>query len=146
MSPFAEPTESQWLAQLASMRDAIAGLKLDRPDGTVPEYGHDLVLQDEEVTGGSSSDDIWDIFSEAEEDNYSSDSWNEEGTSLPDANISDNAYGQVWLKSKCVTFADRKSGLNANELQDQVSALLASTMKGKLAVNWHAVFIDVSRR
>ncbi|KAK5001861.1 hypothetical protein LTR28_012140, partial [Elasticomyces elasticus] len=60
--------ESQWLAQLTAMRAAIAELKLPQTNGTTQDYGKDIILDDEDFSGTSSGEDIWDLISDAEAD------------------------------------------------------------------------------
>lgn len=132
MSPAAESAESQWLAQLAAMREAIAGLKLEQPNGSVQEYGHDLLVDDDDLTGDSGKDAIWDIFSEEEDYVYSSDLLDEDDENLPGEGTFGDKHGLDWLRSKCVAFTSRKSGLDASELHEQLLALLESDMRGML--------------
>ncbi|KAI9820347.1 MAG: hypothetical protein M1827_005969 [Pycnora praestabilis] len=130
MAPSTESTlesaESQWLSQLTAMREAIAGLKLHQQDGEVEEYGHDIVVDDEDTSAGSVSDDLWDLISEEQGDKYSSDilDGTEEYSSNDGADGLGN--GQEWLRAKCMDFTKRRSGLNADDLQEQIMALLAS--------------------
>jgi antiviral helicase SLH1 len=134
MSPAAESTESQWLAQLAAMREAIAGLKLNQSNGNVQEYGHDLLVEDEDLTGDSGNDDIWDVFSEDEGCEYSSDLLDEEDGTLLEEETFGDKNGQDWLRNKCVAFTSGKSGFDASELHEQLLALLVSDMQGMLTL------------
>ena len=127
MSPAAGSAESQWLAQLAAMREAIAGLKLDQVNVSVQGYGHDLLVEDDDLTGDSGNDDIWDVFSDEEDHEYSSDLL-EGDDEVP----SDGKDSQDWLRSKCLAFTSGKSGLDASELQEELWALLASDVPGML--------------
>ena len=130
MSPSLETAESQWLSQLTAMRNAIAELKLDdQPNGQAQAYGQDIVVDDEDLTGGSGSDDLWNVFSDEEDEGYSSDMLDGVDDYSPDLNAENRPYGHEWLKSKCFAFADRKVGLNPEELEQQLSAMLASDMK-----------------
>ncbi len=132
MSPAADSAESHWLAQLAAMREAITKLKLDLSNGSVQEYGHNLLVEDDDLTGESGNDDIWDVFSEDERDEFSSDLLDGEDEPVPGGELDSNKRGQDWLRSKCVGFTSGKSGLDASELQEQLLALLASDMAGML--------------
>ena len=126
-----EDTQSQWLAQLASMREAIAELKLDTSGNMDYAYGHDLDLDDEDLTAGSDTDDIWDISGgEEEDDDYSSEhiEMSEEVQTNGDSN--GLSYGRAWLHAKTAAFTGRRSGLDAGQLQEQVLALLASDSRG----------------
>ena len=119
---------SQSLAQLAAMRQAVAKLKLDRQDGQVMVYGHNIMVNDEDLSD-ENFDDIWDILTEAEDD-YSSDSSNnlEYTENQNDQDESERNLG--WLRSQCVTFTKRRHTLDAGQLQDQLCSLLVSDMKG----------------
>jgi len=121
MSPAAESTESQWLAQLAAMREAIAGLKLNQSNGNVQEYGHDLLVEDEDL-------------SEDEGCEYSSDLLDEEDGTLLEEETFGDKNGQDWLRNKCVAFTSGKSGFDASELHEQLLALLVSDMQGMLTL------------
>ncbi len=125
MSPSLESAEIQWLAQLRAMREAIADLKLiNHQNGDVQPYGHDLMEDDDEATGGSGSDSIWDIIEE-EGDVYSSDYIDSEEESLPRNGPDGASFGQEWLTEKCITFARGKNGMDPNEVQQQITSLLA---------------------
>ena len=56
--------ETQWLEQLRCMREAIAELKLDGLKES-KAYGHDITINDDSP-GGSSSEDIWDVWDDEE--------------------------------------------------------------------------------
>lgn len=127
MSPSVQSAQSQWLAQLASMRAAIEELKLNQVDSNIQSYGRDLLLDDDDLTVGSGSDDIWDILSE-EEDDYSSDPL--DGEEKAHSSGDSDEHGNDWLRLKTVAFACRRSGLDPHELEEQIVALLASDSKG----------------
>ncbi|KAK4697758.1 antiviral helicase SLH1, partial [Lecanoromycetidae sp. Uapishka_2] len=128
MSPSLETAGSEWLSQLAAMRQAIAELKLNQPNSQDQAYGHDIVVDDEDLSGGSDSDDLWNVFSENEGDNYSSDMLDGVQNSLSDFEVGAYGYGTGWLKDKCITLAGRQVGLDPEEMQQQLSAMLASDM------------------
>lgn len=130
MSPSVESAQSQWLAQLAAMREAIAELKLNEASVNGQAYGHDIAVDDDDVTGGSGIDDIWDIHSEEENDDYSSDNL-EEAEQHPLGGYGDaHGYDQTWLRTKCVALASRRSAPGGGELEEQILALLASDSRG----------------
>ncbi|KAK5018254.1 putative steryl acetyl hydrolase mug81, partial [Cryomyces antarcticus] len=125
MSPSAETAESLWLAQLSAMREAIAELKLPRQDdGQV--YGQDIVVDDEDFSGTNSSDDIWDLISDDEDDPYSSDQLDGADGYSSDAFVDGDAYDQSWLRKQCMELATRGSGLDSDALQEQLMAALSS--------------------
>ncbi|KAL9636349.1 MAG: hypothetical protein Q9164_002877 [Protoblastenia rupestris] len=129
MSQSFESAETEWLSQLAAMRHAIAELNPNQPNGDIKPYGHDLTIDDDELTGGSGSDDIWDISSQEDGADYSSDMLDGIDGVSPDETSEEDAYGSKWLRNKCHAFASRKSGLVEDELHEQLSAMLASDMQ-----------------
>lgn len=123
-----DAAEAQWQTHLAAMKAALADLKLpsNPPNGESSTYGLDFDFdEDDDLTSGNSGDDVWDFISDGEGDVYSSDP-NED--LIPDApgNANVGGYGPQWLASKCIGFASRKWGLSAEDLQEQIMALLAS--------------------
>ncbi|CAI7654593.1 unnamed protein product [Penicillium crustosum] len=118
-------TESQWLSQLAAMRQAIADLKLpqDPPHESI-SYGSDIDLDiDDDYSSPGTNDDVWDIIS----------SDDETSDDLDDLDGSDglylttgSSYNRVWLEDKCQDLAMRSSTMDATELAQQVIATLAA--------------------
>ena len=129
MSPGIDSAESQWLAQLASMREAIAELKLDKTCTNGPSYGDDLMIDDNGFTVGNGTDDIFYISDEGD-DEYSSDYAEEILEAPSNNNVSGTGRGIEWLKSRTVALANQRSGLEANDLDEQIVALLASDSNG----------------
>ncbi|KAF2731847.1 Sec63-domain-containing protein [Polyplosphaeria fusca] len=121
MSPALENAQAQWLEQLAAMRQAIAGLNLPADSERASTYGDDLNIENDDLSGASSGDEIWDVFSDEQEDEYSSDQIEDFGS-----HVSTKKYGQQWLADQCVDVAAKGSGLDANALRDQIMAILAS--------------------
>ncbi|KAJ5949818.1 hypothetical protein N7454_001402 [Penicillium verhagenii] len=120
MDPISE-TQSQWLSQLAAMRQAIADLKLPKelPHDTTG-YGSDLDLDiDEDYSSPGTVDDVWDIISSDDETTDDIDDVNETPFSqtLP--------YDRLWLEAKCQELAARSS-MDAAELSQQIIAALAA--------------------
>ena len=134
MSPRIESAESQWLAQLATMREAIAELKLDTPNTGGPSYGDDLIIDDNDLTGGSGSDEIFDI-SDEDYDGYSSDYAEETLDITGNDNLNGIDRGNGWLKLRTGSLANQRSGLEANDLNEQIIALLASDFNGSSGQN-----------
>ncbi|KAL9054359.1 MAG: hypothetical protein Q9206_003581 [Seirophora lacunosa] len=127
MSPSTFSTESQWLAQLAAMREAIAELKLDQRNGSSLQYGHDLVVDEESSSATSGKDDIWDVLSEPDE--HENDSDIIDGIDEPfvhEESLDHESY--AWLKNKCSKLAMKNGGLSAEDLQDRIFTLLASEL------------------
>ena len=117
-----EPAESQWLAQLTAMREAIADLKLPKdPAQDQLSYGSDLELDlDEDYSSPGTVDDIWDVISSDDETSDDLDDIN--GVPLPPS----LGYDRAWLDEKCYDLAARKPGLDATELAQQITAALAA--------------------
>jgi antiviral helicase SLH1 len=126
MSPSAiDSAEAQWLAQLAAMRAALTDLKLP-PAQLSGDQGRKFEEEldfDEDLGSGPSGDDVWDFIADEEEDEYSSDLM--DGVDAP-AETPVLGYGLDWLQDKCISFAQKKQGLSAEDLQGQIVALLAS--------------------
>ncbi|KAL8825535.1 MAG: hypothetical protein Q9191_004350 [Dirinaria sp. TL-2023a] len=110
------------------MREAIADLKLDQPVGDTQIYGHDIVIDDDQSIGGSDGDNVWDIWTDEEE---------EASSSLTDGSLEDRApidrgsqpFSRRWLKERCWNVATGRSGLEPSQLEEQLAALLASDMQ-----------------
>ena len=126
MSPSLENAQSQWLAQLTAMREAIAKLKIPTDGEKGYTYGQDILLGDDELSGTASGDDIWDLISDEWEDEYSSDHLDE----VDIVGLGQNVYDQTWLSRKCDIIAQRSSGLNGPALQEQIMAVLTSDING----------------
>lgn len=139
MSPSVlEAAESQWLAQLTAMREALAELKLppSLQDGQINGYGHDIDLDDDDdddISGPSGSDDPWDLYSDEYDCNLSTDM--ADGLDIPpqQSGARGASYGPEWLQQKCFDFASKNSGMSAEDLQGQLVALLGSDSDGMVA-------------
>jgi antiviral helicase SLH1 len=114
--------QAAWMAQLEAMRKAIAELNLPSASERIPAYGDDLDLDDDDLSGTVSGEDIWDVISDEYEDDYSSDQLDHDYG----AQTGQSAYDQRWLEEKCVEVAHRGSGLHADALKDQLLAVLGS--------------------
>ena len=122
--------ESEWRVQYGAMRQGLANLEIEQSSGERKSYGNDIVLGHEDLTASSGSDDVWDILSDDEKDAHFN-SVNLEGVAGYSNRSSELAYSD-WLGSKCFAFASGKPGLDAEELQQQLSSMLASDMIGLL--------------
>ena len=112
------------------MRQAIAELKLDDQSNSQDQaYGRDIVVDDDDLTGASGSDDLWNAFSDETDSSYTSDMLDGVDEALPYLEASEHPWGHGWLRSKCLGIAGRKSDLDAEALQQQLSAMLASDMR-----------------
>ncbi|GAB7322700.1 hypothetical protein MBLNU13_g03597t1 [Cladosporium sp. NU13] len=130
MSPSADTAASQWLEQLAAMRAAIAELKLPQTNGEAKDasYDDDYGLDDDDLSPASGSDDIWDIISDEDEDDFSEESlepaFAHQQAEPEEASSSVGSRG--WLRNCCVDVSSRGSGLDADTLEQQITAVLAS--------------------
>ena len=129
MSSSLDTAEAQWRAQFTAMRESIADLELDQSNGDVKPYGEGILVDEEVLTGGSGSDDMWDVFSDEEEDDsYSSDQL--DGDDLETFQLEkDKRHGPAWLTKRCQDFARRKQGLSVEDLRQQLFAMLTSDMR-----------------
>jgi len=117
-------SEAQWLAQMTAMRHTIADLKLPPLNDASQMYGSDLDLDGDSSEG--LEDDIWDIESDVDE-SPASDEFHDtaNGRRTPDV-VQEGVYNRTWLRKKCSSFAATRSGMNASDLEQQITALLAS--------------------
>ena len=112
------------------MRQAIAELKLDDQFNSQDQaYGRDIVVDDDDLTGASGSDDLWNAFSDETDSSYSSDMLDGVEDALLGLEASEHSWGHRWLRSKCLGIAGGKSESDAEALQQQLSAMLASDMR-----------------
>ncbi|KAJ5467942.1 hypothetical protein N7475_005694 [Penicillium sp. IBT 31633x] len=121
-------TESQWLSQLAAMRQAIAELKLPQelPHESI-SYGSDIDLDiDDDYSSPGTIDDVWDIISS--DDESSDDLGDLDGLEGLDGLhfTQESSYNQSWLEEKCQDLAMRSSTMDATELAQQIIATLAA--------------------
>ncbi len=115
------------------MRDALAELKSLRSpqpqDGL--EYGHDIELEEEELSDLSWTDNLWDLDSEdddlGDENETFPNGFTPAGTEAP---LNNSPSTLQWLSTKCAGFAAHNPGLDAMELQNQIVALLVSDSSG----------------
>ncbi|GAB7364562.1 hypothetical protein MBLNU230_g5369t1 [Neophaeotheca triangularis] len=126
MSPSADNAASQWLEQLAAMRAALADLKLPQTNGEdATQYDEDeFSLDEDDLSPGSGSDDIWDLISEEEEDDFSDESLDPILDSHDGIAVKEGT--QDWLVQCCEGAASKGNGLDAATLHEQISAVLAS--------------------
>ncbi|KAI9851546.1 MAG: hypothetical protein M1838_003378 [Thelocarpon superellum] len=117
--------ESQWLAQLTAMREALAELKvpLTPQNGELHVYGQDIPLDEDDVSGSSSADDLWDYVTNENDlvDDHRPDHRGD--PSQPTGGMSDH-YGPQWLATTCEGFARRHPGISSKDLQEQLLAIL----------------------
>src|SRR4051812_32702238 len=116
MSASAEAAHAQWLEQLTAMRKAIEELRLPRNAAKVPTYGDDLDLDDDDLSGTSSGEDIWDFISDERDESFSSDNLEDHTDAHTGKSV---VYDQRWLASVCAEVSQRGSCLDARTLQEQ---------------------------
>lgn len=102
--------ESQWLAQVATMRAAIAELKLLPVQGEM--YGADLVYDG--TSDSSAEEDIWDFSSEDDLQKIN-------GSLSPE-----QTYNQDWLQQRCQQFSNSRPGIAAGDVLQQILSAIAS--------------------
>ena len=134
MSKSLQDAQSEWLAQVASMRAAIEELKLNQSENSQHSYRPDIVLDDDDFSGDSGRDEIWDITGEEANDEDSSDTLDTQEGAYLNGDSTTPGHGVGWLRIKTTTFAKDRSGLNADELQEQILVLLGSDMKGTIII------------
>jgi len=111
-------TESDWLAQLTQMQEAIATLKIDLSTTSDREYGQDLNLSDDDFSGDESSDDSDDIF------DYNNEEY---GSYSSDGLDGDEAFDTKWLQRMCRDYCSRRpTGQSYQELSDSLVDVLDS--------------------
>ncbi|KAJ5219584.1 hypothetical protein N7468_008788 [Penicillium chermesinum] len=115
-------TESQWLSQLAAMRQAIAELNLPKElSHDTISYGSDVDLDiDDDYSSPGTVDDVWDIISS---DDETTDDLDDLTGAPHDQPL---PYDQQWLAAKCHELSARNSTLDASELTQQIVATLAT--------------------
>ena len=131
MSPSVDDALSQWLAQLAEMKAAIAELKSTNEISNSTPFGGDIQKEletfDVRPQKGNILDLVgreYDTYDESEEDTSSND--------LTDTQngVSSGIYDQGWLQQQCQRVEKQGSELDSNQLYDQVSATLVSDSSG----------------
>ncbi|KAJ6091569.1 hypothetical protein N7467_003538 [Penicillium canescens] len=118
-------TESQWLSQLAAMRQAIADLKLPQelPQESIG-YGSDIDLDiDDDYSSPGTIDDVWDIISSDDETSDDLDGLDRFDEFLIEQ---ESPYNRSWLEDKCQDLAIRNSSMDATELCQQIITTLAA--------------------
>ncbi|KAJ6022789.1 uncharacterized protein N7446_013141 [Penicillium canescens] len=118
-------TESQWLSQLAAMRQAIADLKLPQelPQESIG-YGSDIDLDiDDDYSSPGTIDDVWDIISSDDETFDDLDELDRFDEFLIEQ---ESPYNRSWLEDKCQDLAIRNSSMDATELCQQIITTLAA--------------------
>ncbi|OJD22204.1 hypothetical protein ACJ73_06450 [Blastomyces percursus] len=130
MAPATQLAEKQWLSQLAAMRQAMADLNLPKTGDSIPHGQEDLCLDDDEFSSSPESvEDLWDIISEDDDDDRTSD----DSDLMVDSRVNGQEtpeqkgrYNHQWLENKCQAVAARNSCLNASELQQRLMSVLAA--------------------
>lgn len=122
--------ESQWLAQVAAMKAAIAELKLPshslNGDTTASSAGEDDDDFDLSSVSGETHD-VWDFISDSELDELGLDSGDlMDGTDGVDQ---EPPYGPRWFLERCTAVSTHRDGLPAETLQLQILEALKSNQR-----------------
>ena len=113
------------------MRLSLAELRAEALTDGSKGYGHDIVLEEEDLTSRNASDDVWSLFNDEEQDaGYNIDILDDVTDSPIATSKTIYPYGLRWLRSKCLAFVSSKPCMDAEELQQKLSAMLASDMRG----------------
>jgi len=132
MAPAATGTSdaaTEWLSQLKVLKESLAELKLSQFNNGGFSYGKDIVVDNDRSTEPSSGDDVWDYLSDDEDDSESSESTHGFDEHVSAEGQGSPSYNVNWLSQRCEYLSTKQSGLNAQELQDQLSALLSSDLQ-----------------
>lgn len=127
------PEESStWLAQLSLMQEALAALK--SPTTPVEEYGKDLAISDDDLSGSADSEDLFEDLDDGDDGDfyYSSDNL--------DDPVDGGDINQDWLRRKCTAYCSRHRayGSRPDELELDLVGLLVSGNKSMFdTVNDH---------
>ncbi|RMZ83373.1 hypothetical protein DV737_g1644, partial [Chaetothyriales sp. CBS 132003] len=117
-------SETEWLAQMRQMRQAISDLRLPSLRDPGEMYGADFDL--EEDSSDSPEDDIWDVEGDDAESAPS-----ETSDGFVDGVKASNGtavsrFDRSWLRTKSEDFVKSRSGMSAHDFEQQIVALLAS--------------------
>lgn len=124
--------ETQWLAQVAAMKAAIAALDLPNktPNGGSAVYAEDEIDPDDDFDLSSASGgahDVWDFISDSELEQLGLDSGDlMDGT---DGLVQEPPYGPQWFSTKCSEISAHRGGLPAATLQESILEALRSTQQ-----------------
>jgi len=112
------------------MKAAIAELKLPSTNGNANGYDQSagLGIDDDDLSLDSPTEDIWDLISEDNEEDYSDESWEVADERPVETALETEAYvgSHAWLDKSCENVARKGSGLDAGALREQIVAVLAS--------------------
>jgi len=122
----------EWLTQLKVLQESLAELKLAQFHNGGFSYGKDIVVDHDNLTEPSGGDDVWDYFTDDDEELQSSDESYEIDLLGNPQGVQN--YNLSWLAEKCQYLSIKQSGLNTQELQDQLSALLNSDLQSRLSL------------
>lgn len=118
--------ETQWLAQVAAMKAAIAELKLPttQSNGDSLTDDHD---DDDFVWSSASGDthDVWGFISDDDIEKLGLDS--DSILDGPDNMGDDPPFGPQWFSARCIAVASHRDGMPADSLQEQILDALRSS-------------------
>lgn len=131
MSPSTISAEDEWLTRLKAMQAAISEIGQSQQKSEPFTYNKEAQVELNEISSEEDHQDIWDIYSEPDDTEDSSDLL--DGTDgIPILGNGLSEFGLEWLTNKCTVIAARSAGLSASELQNNISALLASDAPGRI--------------
>lgn len=125
------PTATQWLAQLAAMKAAVAALPPppSPPHSTTSDWSNDDI--DIAFEPRTSPRDIWDFISDDELEALDFDDDSGDGVDRPGPS-SGSGYDADWLATRCAEISSRRSGaLDPGALQAQILEILAASSGGE---------------
>ena len=116
--------ETQWRSQMAQIRQTMESLPLPAPQaGSI--YGSELDLGEEDFSGDSLDNDIWEVEDDAD-DSPLSDHFPEDANGFhTPVKVANGVDDKKWIQEKCNDFARTRS-VDAHDLEQQILALLAS--------------------
>ena len=125
MAPSAESPQSQWLQQLASMRNAVSSLHLPKALGieTNDEYHH--LFSESDIVPISGNDDPWEFIVDQDTDDFSPSDGSPQLSPVTAGDPS-MAFDTVWLAQQCQKLSRNANGLDADTLYEQIIAILAA--------------------
>lgn len=121
----------EWLSQMKSLKESLDQLKLSHFNGSGFSYGKDIVVEPASSTEPSSGDDVWDYLTDEEDEDDSSDGLQDVKDPVSSDSREALVYSIDWLSQRCDYLAAKTAGLSAQELHEQVSALLGSDLHSK---------------
>lgn len=117
---------------------AIAEIRTTVTDKDLTELDLNDPLDLDTHSVDADDDDLWDLISDEDgrDSGYLSPNEFDTSTGPIASGSSDDAYGHTWLAQHCAEATSRGAGLDAQALEQQVLAVLASDSSGKYDISW----------